>query len=179
VIKDFLTEKTFYLQVFLFKMNEKETESILIYTDGSCNTKLCIGGWASIILIGEEKHILYGTENNTTNNRMELFAVLESLAFIQEKAMLLSVIKIISDSQYVIELQGRKEKFLKSNFKTKKGEDIRNIDLIKELFRYNELMEIKFEKIKAHQKKTETENFNIEADILARQIVRKAVKNLE
>ena len=52
---------------------------ILIYTDGSCLSNPGPGGWAAIILDGESKMILKGGEKNTTNNRMEMMAVISGL----------------------------------------------------------------------------------------------------
>ena len=43
-----------------------------IYTDGSCHTQQCIGAWAAIILIDQQKIVLSGRENDTTHNRMEI-----------------------------------------------------------------------------------------------------------
>ena len=106
-------------------MNEKETESILIYTDGSCNTKLCIGGWASIILIGEEKHTLYGKENNTTNNRMELMAVIVALETLKKEKL---NIHIYTDSKYVCDAIDKKWVW---GWQKKGWKDKKNIDLWK------------------------------------------------
>ena len=143
---------------------------IKIYTDGSCHTQLCVGAWAAIILIGEEKIILSGTETNTTHNRMELIAVIKSLNFVKENHKKNSSVIVVSDSQYVIGLNARKEKLVKQNFKTKADKEIRNADLVEEL--YSLSRDITFVKIKAHQKKTSVINYNIEADLLVRKIMR-------
>jgi ribonuclease HI len=149
---------------------------IEIYTDGSCHTQKCVGGWAAIILIDTEKVILSGKETDTTHNRMELLAVIKSVDYIRKNYPGISEIKLISDSQYVIGLTSRKEKFTANNYSTKKGNDIKNMDLVKELLNHTEIINIKFTKIKAHQKKDETINYNIEADKLSRKIVREMVK---
>jgi ribonuclease HI len=54
-----------------------------IYTDGSCHTQLCIGAWAAIILIDEEKITLSGKDLDTTHNRMEILAVTEALEYLR------------------------------------------------------------------------------------------------
>jgi ribonuclease HI len=69
----------------------------------------------------------------------------------------------------------RQSKFIKSNFKTKAGNDIRNMDLVKVLLDLANKMAIQFVKIKAHQKETEIANFNIEVDKICRKLVREAV----
>ena len=56
-----------------------------IYTDGSCNPKLKIGGWAAIIFFNEEKIMLEGHALNTYHHGMELTAVIEALKHVKEK----------------------------------------------------------------------------------------------
>jgi ribonuclease HI len=80
-------------------MNLEKTKQI-IYTDGSCIPNPGPGGWAFVVLPDDnsiEWHVS-GGENHTTNNRMELFAVIESLEFCHNKKNFL----IYTDSQYVI-----------------------------------------------------------------------------
>ena len=146
-----------------------------IYTDGSCHTQQCVGAWASVILIDNEKVVLSGKEIETTHNRMEILAVINSIIYILQNFSSIKEIKIVSDSQYVIGLVDRKYKFIKSDYKTKAGIDIRNVDLVKELLTLLTFITVEFVKIKAHQKPNETVNYNIEVDKLSRQIVREAV----
>ena len=153
--------------------------SIEIYTDGSCHTQLRLGAWAALILIkSEEKIILSGKEKNTTHNRMELTAVIEAIKYVRNNLKSVSSLTIVSDSQYVVGLTARQEKFTASDFTTKKGNEIRNVDLVKDLLKYTNSMNIEFVKIKAHQKKTSTINHNIEVDLICRKIVREAVDEL-
>lgn len=154
----------------------KDKQCVEIYTDGSCHTQHCIGGWAAALFIGKEKIILSGKELNTTHNRMELTAVIEAIEYVRKMNSAFCGIKIYSDSQYIIGLTARKEKLFALNFETKKGDEIRNADLVKELLKLTECMPLQFVKVKAHQKKNEVINYNIEADKLSRKIVREAVK---
>ena len=71
---------------------------ILIYTDGSCLSNPGPGGWAAIILNDISKKILKGGENNTTNNRMEMMAVISGLESVSNDGD----VTIYSDSKYVI-----------------------------------------------------------------------------
>ena len=152
---------------------------IEIYTDGSCHTQHCIGAWVAIIFIAGEKIILSGEELNTTHNQMELTAVIKSLQYLQQlnKKIISKIlsITIITDSQYVTGLQEREKKFAAKKFETKKGNAIRNVLLVKKMLLLTNSMPVKFVKIKAHQKKTVEINYNIEADKLSRNIVRRAV----
>ena len=152
--------------------------SINIYTDGSCHTQQCAGAWVSIIFINEEKTILSGTALQTTHNRMELLAVIEALKYIQNNCTNPTLITVITDSQYVIGLQAREAKFIEQQYTTKKGTAIGNADLVKTLLGYINILPVVFIKIKAHLKKTDVANYNIEADILSRNLVRNMVKTL-
>jgi ribonuclease HI len=153
---------------------------IVIYTDGSCNTKIKIGAWAAILLFPGEKILLKGVEYNTTNNRMELTAVLKAIEYIEEKHFD-SLIHIFTDSQYALRIPERKEKLKKNQFLTKKGSPIQNIDLVKDLILKIESHSISFIKVKAHQKpninpNSVLVNYNIEVDKLVRKMVRENVK---
>ena len=153
-------------------------EIIEIYTDGSCHTQHRIGAWVSIVFIAGEKIILSGKALDTTHNRMELLAIIKALQYLQQLNKKIVSITIITDSQYVIGLQEREQKFILQNFSTKKGNAIGNQDLVKELLLLINTMPVKFVKIKAHQKKTTAINYNIEADKLSRNLVRQAVNEL-
>lgn len=150
---------------------------IEIFTDGSCHTQQCVGAWASIILVNEQKVILSGSELETTHNRMEILAVIKSIHYVQENHKESKTIHIVSDSQYVIGLVDRERKFIARNFKTKSGNDIRNSDLVIELLKLLKEFTVRFVKIKAHQKLSEATKYNIEVDKLSRAIVRTLVNN--
>jgi ribonuclease HI len=149
---------------------------VQIYTDGSCHTQLRVGGWAAIILVGEEKKILTGKETDTTHNRMEILAVIRAIEFIRDHYKEVDAIKVFSDSQYVVGLTTRKEKLVGQGFNTRSGKEIQNIDLVKELLSLTETLPMEWMKVKAHQKKNELINYNLEVDRLSRKIVR---ENLE
>jgi len=84
-----------------------------------------------------------------------------------------------SDSQYVIKIKERKEKLKQANFITKKGKEIQNKDLVIRLIKFIETIELEFIKVKAHQKKTNIRNYNIDVDKTSRKIVRNIVKEIE
>ncbi len=110
---------------------------------------------------------------------MELLAVINAVEYIQKHHLSVKEINLVSDSQYVIGLVGRQSKFIKSNFKTKAGNDIRNIDLVKQLLALTNSIPINFIKIKAHQAKTDIINYNIEVDKICRKLVRGAVSQIK
>jgi ribonuclease HI len=102
--------------------------TIVIYTDGSCGTGRGPGGWGSVILKDEEEWHIYGGFPNTTNNRMELTAVIKTLELIGERHINNEII-IHTDSKYV--LQGAEEWM--ENWKKREWKGVKNIDLWKHL----------------------------------------------
>jgi len=151
-------------------------KTAIIYSDGSCHTQLKIGAWAALLFIENEKITLQGIEYDTTHNRMELQSVIESLKYLQINYPEYNIVRIISDSQYVVLLRERKQKLIFKNFETKAGKEIQNIDLVKELFSLDTYFHISYEKIKAHQPKIEgVLNFNIDVDLIARDLLRKEI----
>lgn len=156
-------------------MNKKV---IRIYSDGSCHTKLKIGAWAALIFIANEKIVLKSVEKDTTNNRMELLGVIESVKYILENKIDYEVLEIYSDSQYVVNLTRRKDKLKQQNFLTSTGKNFPNTDLVKILIEFIETLSIEFVKVIAHQKKGVFVNYNREVDILVRRIMRDKIREL-
>jgi ribonuclease HI len=156
----------------------KECEMVEIYTDGSCHTQEKIGGWAALIIANGQKTAISGIAQSTTHNRMELTAVIKSVGYVIAHFSGSTTIHIYTDSQYVAGLSNRKMKLIQGEMTTKKGSLIQNADLITELWTLEEVIEMEFTKVKAHQKKGETINHNIEVDKMARALVRKALAGL-
>lgn len=150
--------------------------NIEIYTDGSCNHREKIGSWAVILLYQEKNIVLHGKTHTSSHNSMELTAVIKSIEYIKTQRIPFKQIKIFTDSQYVTDLTQRKNKLKSSRFQTKKGNPIKNIDLVKKLIAFIETFPLEFIKVKAHQKKTKFENYNRTVDKLSRKIIRDHVK---
>ena len=74
-------------------------KTVTIYTDGACAGNPGPGGWAAILMFGDVKREFSGGEANTTNNRMELRAVIEALVLLREPCR----VELYSDSKYVID----------------------------------------------------------------------------
>jgi ribonuclease HI len=148
-----------------------------IYTDGSCNTQACVGAWVAIVLVGTEKHLLSGIATSTTNNAMELTAVIKAIEYVNNQYAGINRIKIISDSQYVVGLIARREKLVRLDYCSQKGKPLPNAALVKQLLQLSLTVELEFVKIKAHQKVNQQTQFNIQADTLSRKMVRDAVKD--
>lgn len=151
-----------------------QQSEITIYTDGSCSTSALVGAWASIILINGKEVCLSGVEKDTTHHRMELQAVIQSISYLKKEGHNLSCLKIVSDSQYVVDLVTRKDKLKIKNYLTNKGIAIRNADLVKILIDLIEQYSPQFTKIKSHDVNGDPHNRRV--DMLARELIRKNLK---
>jgi ribonuclease HI len=145
---------------------------IEIYTDGSCNPKANIGGWAAILFLNDEKVELKGISENTTHNRMELLAVINAIEYVRENGMEKESVLVYTDSQYVEKIKDRASKIEQQQYRTKAGNAMRNADLVEILISQIERGDISFKKVKAHQKAGDIFNLNREVDKIARKLVR-------
>ena len=143
---------------------------IEIYTDGSSHTQKLIGAWAAIIYYNDSKIIIKQVVVNTNHNRMEMQAVIQAIKFVDTNYSTNIPIIINSDSQYVVNLVDRKEKLKKNEFMTRKGNPVKNLDLVITLIDQIETHEIRFNKIKAHVKDGDIKNR--EVDLLVRKLMR-------
>lgn len=127
-------------------------KQVIIYTDGACKRNPGPGGWAAVICKEKGKTIISGHETHTTNNRMELLAVLKGI----KKAITLGYDKAIinSDSAYVVNAinKGWINKWHNDNWVTKSKEDVKNKDLWIKMYRLlnSDVIEVTFNKVKGH-----------------------------
>jgi len=77
----------------------RKMKTVTIYTDGACSGNPGPGGWGAILMYGAHRRELSGGEPDTTNNRMELTAVIQALSLLKEPC----VVDLWSDSKYVID----------------------------------------------------------------------------
>ncbi|MDR3277250.1 MAG: ribonuclease HI [Oscillospiraceae bacterium] len=101
-------------------------KKVSIYTDGACSGNPGPGGWGAVLLYGEKKRELSGGAAATTNNRMELTAVISALAALTEPCE----VTLYTDSKYVSDAinKGWLESWRRMNWKKKDGE-VKNPDL--------------------------------------------------
>lgn len=126
----------------------------IIFTDGSSRGNPGPGGWGAIIkfktLEGEQVKELGGREENTTNNRMEMTAVIEALYFLS-KIKSKNPVVVYSDSSYVVNGASKWAfGWEKNGWKTKDGGEVLNIDLWKKLIDLAKNFEIKWQQIAGH-----------------------------
>jgi len=106
------------------------TDYVEIYTDGACKGNPGVGGWGAWLKYNGNEKSIFGGENNTTNNRMELLAVIRALEALKRT----SKVKLYTDSSYVQKgmtewLAGWKKK----NWRTASKKPVKNDDLWKSL----------------------------------------------
>lgn len=130
-----------------------------IYTDGACSGNPGPGGWAAILVSSEGITEISGGELQTTNNRMELIAVIEGL----RKAPSGSQIKLISDSSYVVNGASDWMKNWKARGWRRKDGELLNADLWQAIDREVAKHSVQWEWVKGHA----GNSFNERADWLA------------
>ena len=118
-----------------------------IFTDGACSGNPGKGGWAAIILDGSKQSILSGSENNTTNNRMELMAPIMALKKVKKN----SEITIYTDSKYVKDwITEWIKKWKLNNWKSASKKPVKNKDLWVKLDDTCKKHKINWKWVKAH-----------------------------
>ena len=123
-------------------------KKVTLYTDGACSGNPGKGGWAAILSYNNHEKVLSGGENQTTNNRMELMAVIAGLSALKEGCS----VEIYSDSAYVINafLQGWTTNWIENNWKTASNKQVQNVDLWQKLLKLTAGHEISWNKVKGH-----------------------------
>ncbi|MFZ6675840.1 ribonuclease HI [Undibacterium sp. Rencai35W] len=122
-------------------------DKIEIFTDGACKGNPGVGGWGALLIAGENKKEMFGGEKDTTNNRMELMAVIQALSVLKRPCH----ITLHSDSQYVLKgitewIQGWKAK----GWKTASKAPVKNVDLWQQLDQAQATHQIEWKWVKGH-----------------------------
>lgn len=147
-------------------MNKIPQNDIIIYTDGACSGNPGKGGWGAVLMTSQHRKEISGGMAQTTNNQMELTAVIEALKIIKRP----SAVQIFIDSKYVMDgitkwINGWKY----NDWKTKDKKPVKNIELWQALDSEVSRHEIQWHWVKGH---SGNENNEI-ADQLARQAISK------
>lgn len=123
-------------------------KKVTIYTDGACSGNPGMGGWAAVLSYKNKKREISGSEKNTTNNRMEMKAVIEALRILKEPCEC----EIFSDSQYVVNAFNEHwlSSWQKNEWKTSSKNEVKNIDLWLELIAESARHKVTFVKVKGH-----------------------------
>ena len=143
------------------------TQIVEIFTDGACRGNPGIGGWGALLRWGEHERHLFGAENHTTNNRMELMAAIEALASLKRPC----VVHLTTDSQYV--RKGISEwisQWQRSGWKTSSKKPVKNVDLWQRLMELAAPHRVEWHWVKGHSGHRENE--------IADQLANKAIDEL-
>ena len=140
---------------------EAEIESLLqagrvvVFTDGSADTKTRRGGYGAVIRVGGKRRELSGGFRGTTNNRMELTAVIKALEAVKKK----SDVVVFSDSQYVVRamMEGWVDNWRANGWARDKGQKLMNADLWQQLDALCRKHTVAFEWVRGHSGTRENE----------------------
>lgn len=138
-----------------------KTNQIHIYTDGACSGNPGPGGWGSVLLWGDHRRELSGGDRDTTNNRMEMLAVIRALQALKKP----SEVNLYTDSIYV--MKGMTEwlpQWKRRNWLTASKQPVKNVELWQELEAALQPHQVKWHWVKGHSGVAENER----ADELAR-----------
>ena len=123
-------------------------KTVTIYTDGACSGNPGPGGWGAILQYGEHRRELSGGEAETTNNRMELTAVIEALSALKEPC----AVDLYSDSKYVIDAleKGWVYSWQKNGWRKKDKKPALNVDLWQKLLEQFHRHDVHLHWVKGH-----------------------------
>ena len=155
---------------------------IRIFTDGACSENPGAGGWAAVFNTADKCKIISGNEKSTTNNRMELKAVIEAFKYILNKRQKNVEYELYSDSAYVVNSINNCwiDKWQQNNWKTTKNDDVKNKDMWEELSilmnkAFSLGVDVKIIKIKGHTGNT----FNELVDKIAKEESMRAKEGID
>jgi ribonuclease HI len=121
---------------------------VILYTDGACSGNPGPGGWAALLQWNQKEKVLTGGAPQTTNNRMEMRAVIEGLKALRRPCM----VAVHSDSALIINAfqKGWIENWLNKGWKKSNKKPVENRDLWEEMLRELKRHQVKWVKVKGH-----------------------------
>lgn len=153
----------------MYDLHINTMKKVVIYTDGACSGNPGKGGWCAILIYDNNgiqvRKSISGSKNDTTNNKMELTAVIEALNVLKEPVE----VQLFTDSKYVMEgatkwLNG----WVKNNWKTSNKKSVANQDLWEKLLPLLEKYRINWNWVKGHS----DNEFNNKCDEIARKLAK-------
>jgi len=151
---------------------QTQRRTVDVYTDGACSGNPGPGGWAAILKYGQHAKEISGGMSHTTNNRMELFAVISALGALKEPCR----VRVHSDSTYVVNAFNKDwiSGWQKNGWKTSDKKPVENQDLWRLLLIAMRKHEVSFHKVPGHADHPE----NNRCDELAKIEVQKVMASL-
>jgi ribonuclease HI len=142
---------------------------VIIHTDGACRGNPGPGGWAAVLRSGRHERELYGYEPDTTNNRMELFAVIQALEALTRPCD----VRIVTDSQYVMKgVTQWMENWKRRGWRTAARTPVRNVELWQRLDQALARHRVQWEWVRGHA----GHDGNERADALANRAIDEGMK---
>ena len=140
-------------------------EKVTIYTDGACSGNPGPGGWGAVLIYKGTEKELSGSSKDTTNNIMEVTAVIEALKALKFPCE----VELYSDSAYVVNCfsHGWIYNWIKKDWYTASGEPVKNKELWQELYSLTKTHKVSFNKVKGHA----DNKYNNRCDELARNAI--------
>lgn len=147
-------------------------KEVVIYTDGACSGNPGPGGWGAVLLAGPHRKELSGYEEQTTNQRMELKAIIEALRALKVSGW---DITVYTDSAYVVNAFEQRwiDNWLKNGWQNSRKEPVANRDLWMELLQAMEKNRVHIKRVKGHA----GHPLNERCDELARTQIKVHVQN--
>ena len=123
-------------------------DDVTIYTDGACSGNPGPGGYGAILISGKYKKEISGADPETTNNRMELTAVIVALQALKRPCK----VTLYSDSQYVVNMvtKGWMARWKRNGWMKGKNDPAKNVDLLEELDRLLQVHQVQMIWVKGH-----------------------------
>ena len=147
-----------------------EKKKVILYTDGACSGNPGAGGWGAVLIYNGHERELSGGEPDTTNNRMELMAVIQGLEALKYPCE----VEIYSDSAYTVNAfqNGWINSWAKNGWKKADNKAVLNTDLWQRLLALTKIHQVGFNKVKGHA----DNEYNNRCDALARGAIEKESK---
>ena len=145
--------------------------NIALYTDGACSGNPGPGGWGVVLMYQGNKKELSGYQADTTNNRMELTAVIQGLSAIKTTAL---GVTVYTDSKYIVDAinQNWLTGWVQKGWVNAAKKPVANRDLWEELIRLNQKYQPTYVWVKGHS----TNEYNNRCDELAVQAIKNATE---
>ena len=123
-------------------------KKVILYTDGACSGNPGPGGYAAILIYNNIEKEIVGGQKDTTNNKMEMMAVIKGLEMLKEPCE----VEVYSDSAYVVNSieKGWIYSWRKNGWKKADKKEVKNIDLWEILLKQLEIHKVTFNKVKGH-----------------------------
>ena len=143
-------------------------KQVILFTDGSCLGNPGPGGWACLLRWGSVEKELSGAQADTTNNRMELQAVIAGLSALKEPAM----VRVVTDSQYVQRgMAQHLSRWIQNSWRNSKGVPVANRDLWEAMQRESSRHEVTWTWVRGHGASAEQNRCDELAQAAARSLM--------